>query len=78
MIKGKLYRTKLEQRGKNDPVIEVVLGIGLQDGVFIQEDRFNAYWIDDLINVLQRTKIELDAKYDRTDGKCPEYVKRKE
>jgi hypothetical protein len=76
MIKGELYRTNLEQISTDDPAMMVVLGIG-QGGEFIEEDRFNAYWIDDLIDVLQRTKIVLEAKYDRTNDKRPEYVRRK-
>jgi hypothetical protein len=77
MIKGELYRTKLKQRAANDPVMMVILGIGNDNGVFVEQTQFNAYWIDDLVDVSQRTKMQLETKYDKTQDNRPEYVKRK-
>lgn len=67
IIKGQLMAAKIFER-TYDKKIEIELGLNNDHCDFIESSgSFNAYWLTDLIHVLNQTRLELadESKYKR-------------
>lgn len=62
-FKGECKGIQLTKRGENDPHIMVSILTEDDEDWFIDEkNKFSSYWIDDLINQLQKAKLFINTQ----------------
>lgn len=62
-IEGAQFAVELKSRGVNDPHATLYLLTEDDESWFGGVDAFSAFWLDDLIEVLQSMKVTLENNY---------------